>query len=87
MNILDLTWAFRCKHYTDGLIKKFKARFCERGNKYLEGIDFFKTYVPVMQWTTVRLMLVLELLLGLKSKQCEVTAASLHADIPEDENV
>lgn len=28
MNILPSTWAFKCKRYPDGLIKKLKARFC-----------------------------------------------------------
>ena len=87
MNVIDSTWAFKCKRYPDGLIKKFKARFCARGDQQLEGIDFFETYAPVVQWTTVRLMLILEVLLGLKSKQGDVTAAFLHADIPEGKNV
>jgi hypothetical protein len=46
--VIPSTWAFKCKHYTDGHIKKFKARFCARGNKQLEWIDFFKTYAPVV---------------------------------------
>ena len=25
MNVIDLTWAFKCKRYPDDLIKKFKA--------------------------------------------------------------
>ena len=53
----------------------------------LEGIDFFKTYAPVVQWTTVRLMLILEVLLRLKSKQVDVTAAFLHANLGKDEKV
>ena len=53
----------------------------------LEGINFFETYAPVVQWTTVRLMLILEVLLGLKSKQGDVTAAFLHADLEEGKNV
>ena len=44
-------------------------------------------YAPVVQWTTVRLMLVLEVLIGLKYKQGEMTAAFLHADLGEDEKV
>ena len=87
MNVLKSTWAFKLKRYPDGLIKKFKARFCARGDMQLEGIDFFKTYAPVIQWTTVRLMLILEVLLGLKSKQGDVTAAFLHADLGKDEKV
>ena len=53
----------------------------------LEGIDFFETYAPVVQWNTVRLMLILEVLLGLKSKQGDVTAAFLHANLGKDEKV
>ena len=45
MNIIDSTWYFKCKCYPDGLIKKFKARFCARGNQQLEGVDFFETYL------------------------------------------
>ena len=52
-HVMASTWAFKCKRYPDGLIKKFKARFCARGNQQLEGIDFFKTYAPVVQWTTI----------------------------------
>ena len=87
MNVIDSIWAFRLKRFPDGMIKKFKARFCARGDQQLAGVDFFETYAPVVQWTTVRLMLILEILLNLKSKQGDVTAAFLHADLGEDENV
>jgi hypothetical protein len=86
-HVIASTWAFKCKRYPDGLIKKFKARFCARGNQQLEGIDFFETYAPVVQWTTIRLMFILEILLGLKSKQGDVTCAFLYADLGPGENV
>jgi hypothetical protein len=54
-HVIPSTWAFKCKQYPDGLIKKFKARFCARGDKQVEEIDFFETYAPVVQWTTMRL--------------------------------
>ena len=87
MNVLPSTWAFKCKRFPDGLIKKFKARFCARGDRQKEGIDYFETYAPVVQWTTIRLMLILECLLGLKSKQGDVTCAFLHAHLDEGEKV
>ncbi len=68
-------------------MKKFKAHFCAFENQQLEGIDFIETYAPVVQWTTVRLMLILENLLGLKSKQADVTATFFHATLGEDEKV
>ena len=87
MNVISSTWDFRLKRYPYAFINKFKARFCARGGMQLEGIDFFETYAPVLQWTTVRLMLILEFFLGLKSKQGNVTAAFLHANLGKDEKV
>jgi hypothetical protein len=47
-HVISSTWAFKFKRYPDGHIKKFKACFCAKGDKQLEGIDFFKTYAPVV---------------------------------------
>jgi len=80
-NVFKLTWAFKCKRFPDGPIKKFKACFCARCDMLLEGIDFFETYAPVVQWTTISLMFILEVLLGLKSKQGDVTCPFLHSDL------
>ena len=53
----------------------------------LEGIDFFETYAPVVQLTKIRLMFILEVLLGLKLKQGDVTCAFLHSDLAPGETV
>ena len=87
MNAIDSKWSFKCKCYPGGLIKNFKSRYFARGDQQLEGIYLFETYVPVLQLTTVRLMLILEVLLGLKSQQGNVTTALLHSDIPGNHKV
>ena len=87
VNAIDSTQAFKLKRFPDGLIKKFKARFCVRGDQQVHGVDFFETYAPVVQWTTIWLMLTLEVLLGLKSKQGDITAAFVHADVEKGENI
>jgi hypothetical protein len=87
MNVLPSTWAFKCKRYPDGRVKKFKARFCARGDKQIEGVDYFETWSPVAQWTTVRLMMVLSSILDLKSAQADITAAFVHAELPPEEQV
>jgi hypothetical protein len=86
-NVIDSIWAFKLKQFPNGMMKKFKARFCARRDQQLEGVDFFETYVPVVQWTTVQLMLILEILLQLKSKQGDATAAFLHGELGPDEKV
>ena len=46
MNVPPSTWAFRCKRHPDGRIKKFKGRFCARGDRQLENVDVFETFAP-----------------------------------------
>jgi hypothetical protein len=86
-NIIQSTWAFRIKRFPDGLVKKFKARFCVRGDMEKEGIDFFETWSPVVQWTTVRSMMILAANRGLVTAQADITAAFVHADLKEDEHI
>ncbi len=87
MNVINGTWAFKCKQFPNSTLKKSKAHFCSYGDQWLEGFHFIETYAPVVQWTTVCLMLILENQLGLKSKQADVTAAFLNATLEEDKKV
>jgi hypothetical protein len=86
MKIIPSTWAFKCKRFPDGLVRKLKSRFCAMGCCQTEGVDFFETFAPVVNWQTVRIMLVMSLLLGLATKQVDYTAAFVHADIDRDPN-
>ena len=86
MNVLPRTWAFRCKHYPDGSIRKLKGRFCARGDKQLEGVNFFETFAPVVQWQTVWLMLILSVILNLATTQVDYTSTFIHALIDRDPN-
>jgi hypothetical protein len=86
MNVLPGTWAFRIKRFPTGLIRKLKARFCARGDRQIENVDYFDTFAPVVSWNTVRLLLVLSIELGLATKQVDYTAAFVHADIDKPPN-
>jgi hypothetical protein len=46
MKVLPSIWAFKLKRYSDGLAKKFKARFCICGDVQEQGVDFFETWSP-----------------------------------------
>jgi hypothetical protein len=85
MNILPSTWAFKCRRYSDGDVRKLKARFCARGDCQIEGVNFFETYAPVVNWQTVQIILVISLLPQLLTKQVDYTAAFVHVvDIDRD---
>jgi histone deacetylase 1/2 len=87
MHVLCSKWAFRIKRFPNGLVKKFKARFCVRGDMQIEGIDFFETWAPVVSWPTVRALLILATKLELVSVQADITAAFVHAELDEDEHI
>jgi hypothetical protein len=77
--ILPSTWVLRRKRFPDGSVKKLKARLCVRGDRQIEGVDYFDTFSPVVHWSTVRLMLILSILLGLKTVQVDYTLAFVQA--------
>lgn len=87
MKVLPSTWAFKCKRFPDGLVRKLKARFCVRGDCQIDGVDVFDTFAPVVSWTTVRLMLILSVVLGLATTQVDYTAAFVQAELPDSEEV
>ena len=86
MHVLPGTWAYRRKVFPNGEIRKFKARFCVRGDQQIEGVDYFDTFAPVVNWTTVRLLLILSTVLQLETRQVDYTAAFVHADIDKPPN-
>jgi len=82
--IIPGTWTFKRKRYPDGRIRKYKARFCVRGDKQVVGIDVFETYAPVVQWSSVRLCFILSTILGLASRQVDYTNAFVQAKVKSD---
>ena len=82
--ILKGTWAFKLKRFPDGTPMKFKARYCVRGDLQREGIDYFETYAPVVQWSTIRLVLTLILANNWVTKQVDYTNAFAQAELAEE---
>ena len=79
--VLKGTWAFKLKRLPDGSPLKFKARYCVRGDMQKEGIDYFETYAPVVQWSTVRLLLTMILSKNWVTKQVDYTNAFAQATL------
>ena len=65
--VIKTTWAFRQKVDPMGNHTKKKSRFCVRGDTMLKDVDYFESYSPVMQWSSVRLMLILSIVYGLET--------------------
>ena len=81
--VLPGTWAFKLKRLPDGSPLKFKAKYCVRGDKQVEGVDYFETYAPVVQWSTIILVLTMVLDNGWVTKQVDYTNAFAQATLNE----
>ena len=60
--VLPGTWTFKRKRTPDGIVYRYKARYCVRGD--LQDVSEEPTYAPVVAFATVRLYLVLTMTLG-----------------------
>eukprot|EP01083_Nonionella_stella_P274358 931200_1 len=78
--IIPGTWVLRIKRAPDGSFKKFKARYCIRGDLQ-EGV--FETFAPVTQFSSVRLFLAWSLMLDWNTCSIDFSNAFIQADLDE----
>ena len=84
-HILPSTWVvFKKKRFPDGMVKKLKARWCVRGDRQIHGVDYFETFAPVVAWSTIRLLLILTVSMGLSTAQVDYTNAFIQAGLDEE---
>ena len=82
-NILPGTWSFKCKRKPDWKTSKFKTSYCvtEDFHKRLSPKPL-NSYYSAVQFSTVRLMLILICILSLQSYSMEFTNPFAQASIP-----
>ena len=64
-----------------GLLNKHKARLCAHGGMQQWGINYWETYAPVVNWISIRFLLVLSEIVGLESKALDFVLAFPQADL------
>ena len=84
VKVISSVWAFKGKQFPEGSVKKLKARLYAHGFEQVEGCDYFETFSLVVQWLTVRLILVMTIILSLENQQIDYTAAVVQAPIDTD---
>ena len=48
-NVVDCRWVLRIKKNAAGEIEKYKARLVAKGFTQIYGVDYYKTYAPVVR--------------------------------------
>ena len=84
MKTILAIWSFKRKRKPDGTIIKHKARLCAHGGMQQWGINFWETYAPVVNWLSVRTLLILSLVLGLETRSIDFVLAFPQADLDID---
>ncbi|KAL7534594.1 hypothetical protein ACHAWF_004881 [Thalassiosira exigua] len=74
-------WSFKRKRFPYGLLNKHKARLCAHGGQQTWGQDYWDTYAPVVQWASVRLLLIVAKIHKLESNSIDFVLAFPQADL------
>ena len=75
---------FRIKRHTDGSVERYKARLVAKGFSQMPGIDFDKTFAPVVKHTSICIMCVLAVRLKLHFHHLDVDTAFLNGPLEEE---
>ena len=81
---LGSRWIFKKKYKSDGSIEKYKARLVVGGHRQKKGVDFFDTYSPVANISTIRALIALASIHNLIVHQMDVKTAFLNGDLNEE---
>ena len=87
-NVLPVTWYFKWKRKYDWMIRKFKEKYCARGYVHKRlSYEPLNSYSTVVQWATVRLMLISQCIIGFYSQSIDFANAFTQVYIPIGEPV
>ena len=67
-----------------GKMVKYKSRICAHSGMQEKGINYWETYSPIVQWMSVRIMLILSAIQNLHTKSIDFVLAYPQADLDMD---
>jgi hypothetical protein len=83
--VIPSVWAMQCKQdLTTGRVTKHKARLNLHGGKQEFGTNYYETYVPVVTWFAIRLLIVFGILFNWALCQVDFVMAYPQAPIEMD---
>nr|GEY34602.1 ribonuclease H-like domain-containing protein [Tanacetum cinerariifolium] len=77
-------WVFKIKYKSDGEMDRFKARLVAKEFRQKEGLDYEKTFSPVVKMGTVRCILSLDVHYEWDIYQMDINNSFLYGDLIEE---
>ena len=71
-------WVFKKKMNVEGKVEKYKARLVEKGYSQVWGIDFGDIFSPVAKFTSIRLLLSVDVVFYFEVEHMDVKKTFLH---------
>ncbi|GKE49340.1 ribonuclease H-like domain-containing protein [Tanacetum coccineum] len=81
VNMVRSTWLFKHKFHADGTLSRYKARLVANSSSQQLGVDFDKTFSPVVKPVTIRTVLSLAVSRQWPIHQLDVKNAFLNGDL------
>jgi len=82
--IIMAIWSFKRKRLPNGTLLKHKARLCAHGGQQVWGENYWETYAPVVNWLSIRMILIVAKMLNLSSRCIDFVLAFPQADLDMD---
>ncbi|GJS31421.1 ribonuclease H-like domain-containing protein [Tanacetum coccineum] len=81
VNVVHSMWLFKHKFHADGSLSRYKARLVANRRNQQQGIDYDKTFSPVVKLATIRTVLSLLVSCDWPIHQFDVKNAFLHGQL------
>ncbi|KAL2466168.1 cysteine-rich RLK (RECEPTOR-like protein kinase) 8 [Abeliophyllum distichum] len=83
MKVIGNKWVYRIKYSSEGKVQRFKARLVAKGFLQTAGVDFNKTFSPVIKAATLRIILTLAMAKDWEIRQIDINNAFLNRNLEE----
>jgi hypothetical protein len=82
--LVSCKWVFKIKQGANGDVERYKARLVAKGFTQTYGVDYNKSFAPVVKFTSIHCIITLAASEDMEIHQMDVKIAFLNGELEED---